>query len=215
MTHRSQFIFSILFSFLTVSGAFAGDSTRIAVKSGPQIYFDYGKLLTIATDFETKYEFGIGYQLKNHFQPTFRYGMAKLEPSSAIQNGTYLSEGQYWRAGLNYVIPFDAVNSFYIGVNYGSSKFEDSGTYEVKSELWPTFTDSFERKDLEADWFEAVLGSEKTMLNGHVKLGGLFGVRFINSRSQFEFIDVYAIPGYGRTLDKTVPFVNVYVKYQF
>ncbi len=214
MMPRSLSITSLLFCLLIASSTYAGDSTRIAVKSGAQLYIDYGKLLTIAADFETKYEFGAGYQFKNRFQPNLKIGIATLEPTSAIENGTYKSEGQYWKAGLNYMIPFDAVNSFYLGAYYGQSKFEDEGTYEVISDLWPKFSGSFERKDLEATWYEVVVGSEKSMLKGHVKLGGVFGVRIIQSRTKFDFIDVYAIPGYGRTLDKTAPFANVYIKFQ-
>jgi hypothetical protein len=214
MMLRLLSIFSLLLWF-SLSNVAAQDSARIAIKGGPQIYVDYGKLLLFPTDFESKFEFGVAYQFKFKFQPNFQYGQGSVKPASAIENGTYLSEGSYWRAGLNYLIPFDATNSFYLGVKYSQAKYEDSGTYTVESDVWPTLNESFERKDLEADWFEVLIGSEKAYKKGHIRLGGMFGLRFINKRKKIDFIDTYAVPGYGRTLDKLVPFLNVYVKYQF
>jgi hypothetical protein len=214
MMPRLLSIFSLILLF-SLSKVAAQDSTRITIKSGPQIYVDYGKLLLFPTDFESKYEFGVAYQFKFKFQPNFQYGHGSLEPSSAIENGTYLSEGSYWRAGLNYLIPFDATNSFYLGVKYGQAKYEDSGTYTIESDVWPTINEKFQRKNLEADWYEVLIGSEKALKNSHIRLGGMFGVRFINKRKKIDFIDTYAVPGYGRTLDKSVPFLNVYIKYQF
>lgn len=189
-------------------------SVKIVVKSGPQIYLDYGKLLLRATEFESKFEAGVAYTFGFRLQPNFQYGIATLEPATAIENGEYKSEGSYWRVGINYIIPFDNTNTFYAGVKYGQSKFEDSGSYLIESEYWPTYTDGFERKGLEADWFELVLGSEKKM-SDNVFIGGMFGLRFIYERSKEEFIDIYAIPGYGRTTDKSTPYVNLYVKYRF
>lgn len=187
---------------------------KIKVKSGPQIYIDYGKLLMRATEFESKFEAGIAYTFAFKVQPNFQYGMGSVEPATAIENGTYKSEGAYWRVGLNYILPFDNTNTFYVGVKYGQSKFEDSGSYLIESEYWPTYIGGFERKNLEADWYELVFGSEKKM-SDHILLGGMFGVRFIHERSKEEFIDIYAIPGYGRTSDKSAPYLNLYVKYRF
>lgn len=198
------------------------DSAKIVVKAGPQIYIDYGKLLLRPTEFESKFEVGVAYTFGFRVQPNLQYGMGTVEPNTAIENGEYKSEGTYWKAGINYIIPFDNTNTFYAGVKYGQSKFEDSGGYEIESEYWPTFTGGFARKNLEADWYELVFGSEKKITD-NVLIGGMFGVRFINERSEIEateissdpIIDIYAIPGYGRTSDKSAPYLNLYVKYRF
>lgn len=214
MKQKLLFIFS-LFLLINFSSSYAQDSTRHKVNPGPQIFLDYGKLLTLASDFEQKYEVGVAYQLKMGLQPNFSYGIATIKPDAAIENGDYTSEGTYWRAGLNYLIPLDATNSLFIGVKYGQSQFDDKGSYKIESELWDTYSGSIDRSGFEADWFEAVLGSEKSLGNGHIILGGQTGVRFINERDKAEFIDIYTIPGYGLTSDKSTPFLNLYIKYQF
>ncbi|QSE97037.1 DUF6048 family protein [Fulvivirga lutea] len=191
------------------------DTARIKITSGPQIYIDYGKLLTLPSEFEQKFEIGLAYQFKNRFQPNFHFGIATIQPDAAIENGEYTSEGSYWRAGVNYLVPLDQINRLFIGVRYAQSEFNDSGSYEITSELWPTFTESFERDGFAADWFELVLGSEKMFKNGHLLLGGEAGVRFINEKDEAEFIDIYTIPGYGLTSNQSSPFINLYVKYQF
>lgn len=191
------------------------DSVKIEIQSGAQIYVDYGKLLTFASDFESKWEFGLAYQFKFRLQPNFSYGSGVLEPAAAIENGTYKSEGNFWRVGFNYLIPLDNTNRIFLGAKYGQSTFDDSGSYRIKSEFWPVLESEFSRTGHSADWFTLVLGSEKVFQNGHLILGGQTGVRFINERSKEDFIDIYSIPGYGLTTDKSTPFLNLYVKYQF
>ncbi len=191
------------------------DTSKIVVSSGPQLFVDYGKLLTLASDFESKFEFGVAYQFQNRLQPNFQYGIATIEPDAAIENGTYKAQGSYWRVGLNYIIPLDNLHSLFIGAKYAQSKFDDSGTYMIESEFWPLLEGEFDRKDHEADWFEFILGSEKKMKGDHLILGGQTGVRFINTKPTEEFIDIYSIPGYGFITDQSSPFINLYVKYQF
>lgn len=213
MKQKLLFISSLFIFCFTA--AFGQDSVKvkIPVKGGLQLYVDYGKILMGITDFETKYEAGIAIQLKYRFQPNFQAGIATLEPSSAIENGAYKAQGQYWKAGLNYLLPFDANHHFYAGVKYGQSTFDDEGTYKIESNVWPDLEGEFKRSGFEASWYELVLGSEKLIANGQIRIGGMFGVRFIAEKPKEDFIDIYAIPGYGRTLDKTVPYLNVYIKY--
>lgn len=189
------------------------DSLKIQVNSGLQVYIDYGKIATLVSDFEQKLEVGIGYQFSNRLQPNFQYGIGKVEPGNAIDNGEYLSEGTYWRAGINYMVPLDNINSLFLGVKYGQSQFDDSGSYEITSELWETFTQDFSRSGFTADWFSIILGSEKKLMNGQFIIGGQTGVRILNERDKADFIDIYTIPGYGLTSDKGSVFLNLYVKY--
>ena len=216
---RRSLLYTFSLLLLLVNGnLLAQDSTKVKqpIKSGPQIYLDYGKLITYASDFEQKIEFGVGYQLKMGLQPNFTYGMATIKPEAAIENGEYTSDGTYWRAGVNYLIPVDATSSLFLGVKYGQSKFDDKGSYKIESELWDTYTGSIERSGFEAHWFELIIGSEKALGSGkHIILGGQTGVRFINERDKADFIDIYTIPGYGLTSDKSSPFLNLYIKYQF
>lgn len=190
------------------------DSLKIKIKSGLQFALDYGKLATLISDFEQKFEVGIGFQFSNRFQPNFQYGIGTIEPEAAIDNGTYKSEGSYWRAGINYLIPLDNINTLFVGMKYGASEFDDSGSYEVTSELWDTFEESFSRSGFTATWYSVILGSEKRLMDGKLILGGQTGVRFLLERDEADFIDAYTIPGYGLTANDGSPFLNLYIKYQ-
>lgn len=189
------------------------DSLKIKINSGLQFYIDYGKIATLVSDFEQKYEFGIGYQFSFKVQPNFQYGIGEVEPSTAIENGKYLAEGSYWRAGINFMVPLDNINSLFLGVKYAQAQFDDSGSYEITSELWPTFTEEFSRSGFTADWYSIILGSEKKLMNGQFIIGGQTGVRILNERDEADFIDIYSIPGYGLTSGKSNPFLNLYIKY--
>jgi len=213
MKLRLRYTFSCLFILLG-SSAFAQmpDSLR---RSGVEVFLDYGKILTLASDFESKWEFGVGYRYKSRVAVTVHLGMAELNPQEAYENGTYTSEGRYGSAGLNYLLPLDATNTLYLGVQYGMSMYEDSYTYTLSSTIWPDFNDSEQREDLEADWFGLVIGSEKKLGPNGFYLGGEFSIRKLNSYNEFEPVDTYAIPGYGRSADKTVPAISLYIKYLF
>lgn len=210
MKLRLLFILSINLTLAVNTAQAQTDSTRL---SGLEIAIDYGKLLTIATDFEAKAEISLGYRIKGRFIPQIQLGMAQLDPGTAFENGTYHSEGYYGTAGINYLLPIDATNSLYIGAQYGMSMYEDNYEYTIASAIWPDFTESVSRTDLSADWVAIVIGSEKKLRIKGLYLGGEFNLRILNSYDQFEPIDTYAIPGYGRTADSTVPAVNLYLKY--
>lgn len=206
-----------IFNALTfgIGQAYSQDTTRITVESGLQVCLDYGKLLTVLTDFETKWEAGLGYQFKVRVQINASYGMAAIESAQAIENGHYKAEGRYWRVGINYILPLDNTNSLYAGVKYAQSEFDDSGSYRISSDLWPAPESIFGRSGLEAQWFELIVGSEKVLRNRHILIGGKTGLRFMDSRSKESFIDIYTIPGYGLASDSSTPFLNLYIKYRF
>lgn len=215
MKLRLLLIFSIIFTFFAFTAFTQSQDTIISINTGPSIYIDYGKLLTIPTDFELKAEAGISLQLKNRFAPHVQLGWARLEPGGAFENGNYTAEGMYGRAGINYLLPLDAANSFYFGLRYALSQFEETGNYQIASQIWPTRVERYTRKDLQADWFEVVFGTERKFKQSKWYLGGYLSLRILNNKDTFSPIDIYAIPGYGRAFDKTVPALNVYVKYSF
>ena len=187
----------------------------MVIDTGLEVYLDYGKLITQFSEFESKLEAGIAIQLSNKLAPNFQAGYATLEPATAFENGTYKSTGYYGRIGVNYLIPFDNTNNFFVGVKYALAFYEDEGMYEISSDIFDTYSVSFSEKDLEANWFELVIGSEKKLKSEKWAVGGQFTFRVMNQRDKFSPVDTYAIPGYGRTLDRTVPAVNVYLKYKF
>lgn len=209
-------IFSFILVLLALTARSQQDSTvAITIDTGLEIYVDYGKLITQFSDFESKLEIGIAFQLANHLAPNFQAGYGSLEPATAFENGIYESTGYYGRIGVNYLIPFDNTNSFFIGTKYGLAFFEDEGTYEISSDIFDTYRVDFGEENQEANWVEIIVGSEKKLNNEQWSVGGQFALRILNQRDEFTPVDTYAIPGYGRTIDKTVPALNVYLKYKF
>ena len=193
-----------------------GEKSWNGLKPGPHITVDIGKFSSFATDFEDKYDFSIGYLFSNRFAIEVEGGVADLFPNNAFENGVYEASGSYFKAGFDYHIPLNinARNNFMVGLRYAMGSFEDNLRYEIGSELWQNFGEAFERTDLSADWFELVFSSEMIM-TGNLFLGWKLRIRFMNEYDEQTPLDVWAVPGYGRTFDNSVPALNVYLKYRF
>ena len=99
----------------------------------PAIFLDYGKLLTIATDFETKYEGGIELLFWERFPLIIEVGVATLTPEGAYSNGTYESEGVYYRIGAGYLGSINPKNKVGISARYGISNFDENGRISIES----------------------------------------------------------------------------------
>ncbi len=202
------------------------DSTRFKFLSGVEIYLDYGKVLTLATKFESKYEGGINLRFYGRLVLAGEFGYAVLNPLKAYDNAvSYTITGNYFRAGIDYYINLDKKNSMYGGIRYGSSRFSDEGEFLLESDFWEDYGESFGSDNLHADWFEIIFGSE-TRLNigksakeenprGGFFLGWKARIRILWHFENREEPRVYAIPGYGRTFDNSIPALNLYVKYRF
>lgn len=191
--------------------------TRFSVLIGA----DYGKLVTTVVGLENKYEFNLGVQFANKLRLTADYGFGDLAPPNAIENGTYNSTGNYYRAGLDYIFTIGPKVYLSLGGMYASSSFKDEGTVLIESEIWPSLKESFVREDFTANWVEFVLTTEATIVN---KNSGFFNnlywglklrLRFLIERPQPVNFDVYAIPGYGRTWNDIVPAANLFIAYKF
>ena len=193
--------------------------------SGAEIYIDYGKILTLPTKFESKYEGGLNLRFYERLVLAGEFGYATLNPLKAYDNALYYTvEGMYWRAGIDYYMTLDAKNFYYVGFRYGSSQFEDRGKFLIDSEFWEDYQDEFGDTDLSATWYELVFGTETILQIGQpdskiyinkLFLGWKFRFRILGNFENREPPGVYAIPGYGRTFDKTIPAVNLYLKYRF
>ena len=178
------------------------------------IYLDYGKLVTMPFSFETKAEMGIGMYFRFNFGLNVEAGYGAKYPEDAYKNSDYSVKGYYGRIGLNYHYTYAPGVHLYLGAKYGYSMYEDGGTYELGSDTWGNYSDSFKRTNLQANWFEIIGGSERRW-KGNFYLGFVVRVRVLMNYDTFTPIDVYAIPGYGRTMDKSIPALNLYIKYIF
>jgi len=220
MKARLKHIFSFLLTLLSTlsfaqdEGAIVGSSFEIAkVKSGLELSLDYGKILTLPSDFEKKVEGTIGYTLKEKVQILLEIGYAKLTPDDAIVNGEYTSTGIYERVGIAYGGEILPKSYLYIGVMYASSQFEDDWVVLIESQAWENIDENFSRTELKANWFEIILITEQK-LNEHLFLGSKIRYRnLINFTNEYN-PEVYSIPGYGRAYNNSIPAFNLFIKYR-
>ena len=221
MTQRWISIFSLLVILIRPGWAQETTPTEEAVEqdetvpvdSGLGIMLDIGKLSGFFLDFETKLEAGLEYKFKNGIVINVEGGYYELDPG-AFDNGSYHSEGIVLRAGVDYSFNIDPQNIMYIGGRWGNSTFEDIVEYEIGSNFWNNFQGQDSRQDLQASWVEFILGSENNIV-GSFYLGVKFRLRYLIDYDLQEPIDVYSIPGYGRSFDNSVPVANLYLKYRF
>ncbi len=207
MKYWLPFIFSL--GFLAAG---AQDSLTVKPGSGPEFWLDYGKVTLYATSFESKLEGALTWRF-GKVAPIIAGGYSELNPEQAIKNGEFIIEGWYIRGGLEYYMSLNRKNRFIVGGRYGYASFSENGSYLITSDLWPDETGSFEREGLTATWAELVLGSEMTLGESRFMAGGYFSLRVLINREEFEPVDSYAIPGYGRTIDKTIPALQLYIKF--
>ncbi len=199
----------------------------IAVKkflSGVELAVDYGKLLMLWTDFESKYEAGLNLRFYEQYVLAAEFGMSELNPLKAYDNTVkYTVKGSYARLGLDYYTSYNPTSFYYGGFRYGVSSFEDEGIFLLDSEYWEDYQEGFGSKDITASWVEIILGTETYLKFSKKKdedptskllLGWKFRLRFLMDFENREVLRIYSIPGYGRTFDNVVPAVNFYIKYR-
>ncbi len=212
--HPILFIFSILLCQALL--AQEEDSVVIRRFLTPSVYVDYGKLLTIPSKAETKYEAGLELTFYERIPLIVEVGSGILTPPQAFSNGIYESNGIYFRVGVGYVAPLSPKNDLGITFRYGMSSFSESSRFVIESTsgIQSTLVREINRSGLSGSWFETVIYSDRK-LNDLFSIGMNLRLRVLINYDRFEPIDVYAIPGYGRTFDKSVPGVNFFVKASF
>lgn len=182
--------------------------------SSVAVSVDYGKLFGQFLKKESKFEFGGQLELKNRLVLIGEYGFATLNPEGAYQNTDYQSDGSYYRLGLGYKIDMSAKNNIYFSARYARASYSDKGTLDIASAsgIYDDLNESFYRRDLSAQWFEVTMSSEARLWKG-LYAGFHLRLRIMDKYDEQEPLDVYSIPGYGRTFDRTIPAVNLYLKY--
>jgi hypothetical protein len=188
------------------------DSLRIPVIRRIEISLDYLKLVSFALPTETKMEGGLAIITKPNIGFSFEFGYGAKMPEDHFKNADYTVEGTYGRVGISYHYPFDPGTNLFIGAKYGMSNYQDEATYVIESSLWNPFEDTFTRTDLSARWAELIAGSE-SRFKGNFYFGFIFRFRALISYDNFSPLEVFSIPGYGRTMDKTIPAINLYIKF--
>ncbi len=190
----------------------------------PAVYFDYGKLITRLVGYEDKIEGAASLLFLNQYELIGEMGQATLSPAESYTNGNYSAEGTYYRFGGGYLGTFKSNFAIGLGARYGLSKFSDKGFIEIEggSGIDNSYSKRFERPGLEARWWELVVTSEKKIrlnkdnlqawYNDIFAIGFNLRMRFLVTYDKDSPIDVYSIPGYGKSIDKSTPVVNLFVK---
>lgn len=191
----------------------------------PQLYVDFGKLLTTSIGLENKLEGAVSLLFFEKFELITEFGQATLKPEYSYINGNYQSSGNFYRIGGGIMGEVNAKSSIGLGVRYGVSKFSDKGVIEINSPsgLQDDFRYPFARTDLTARWWSAVLTSESRMIfdkskpeskiNHLVKIGFFFRMRFLVTYDNNPIpVDVYSIPGYGSAINKQQAVFNIFIK---
>ncbi|MEM6643319.1 MAG: DUF6048 family protein [Bacteroidota bacterium] len=179
-------------------------------------YFDLGKLLTLPTGFEQKNEGGVELRFYEHFSLYGELGISRLSPEDAYTNGSYESEGTYWRIGAGYIGPFDQEHNVGLSFRYAVANFEEQGSVFISSPsgVQGDFVARVERENLSASWAEIVFYSDQKLLENSdlFWFGVNIRLRILYRYDQQEPPDIYAIPGYGRSFDRTIPALNLFLK---
>ena len=215
-----KYIISLLILLLSFSG-YTQDSLKgkenVVVLS---IVVDYGKLVESLFNQQTKWEFGVDFQFLPHYKLVTEYGFASLNPQNSVNNGSYNSEGNYFRLGLEYIFILNANRYLSTGFMYGNSNFRDKLNVQIISEFWQSVDLVREREGLSANWIEWVLNTEGPTFNtsdgpfSKLSWGMKFRIRFLITDITQPEVEILAIPGYGRTYSNVVPAVNLFLKYR-
>ncbi|MEP5613185.1 MAG: DUF6048 family protein [Cyclobacteriaceae bacterium] len=182
----------------------------------PSIYIDYGKLLALPLETEAKYEGGIEFLIKEKVPVIFEVGMATLTPNKAYANGTYEAKGIYYRFGTGIYSQWKPKNKLGLTFKYGVSSFDETAilSTENTTNIPRTLTASYERTDLSASWLELAVYTDRS-INKFLAIGMHIRFRYLLDYDLQTPDDVYAIPGYGRSFDQSIPAVNLFLKVSF
>ena len=180
----------------------------------PSIVLDFGKILTLPIDFETKFEVGVELLIKETIIFIVETGYAKLENKQAFANGDYSSEGTYVKYGLGYYSQPYPDNKLGLSLRYVTSSFDEDRvtTLVSSSDTQPNFVTNVTKNALSASWTEAVLYTDQT-LTSLITIGLDIRLRFLIAYDAFHPIDIYAIPGYGPVVNKSLPALRLFLKF--
>ena len=201
---------------LTVGVSAQEDTVEVAKRPIiPSIYIDYGKLLTLPTKTEEKYEVGLEVLISEKIPIVFEVGKATLNPEKAYANGEYEAKGTYFRIGTGVYSQFTAKNKLGLVFKYGLSSFDEIATItESNRNLNRTLSESYDRNDLSASWLELNIYSDR-QFNKFLALGINIRYRYLLDYDIQAPDDVYVIPGYGRSFDNSIPAANLFLKISF
>lgn len=179
------------------------------------VYIDYGKLIGLLVDYEMKYEGGARLIFGNNIFIGAEVGNATINPKMAYKNTSYEVSGSYMRIGLGKLGALNPKTNIGFGVCYAMANYSDGGTTKLTSPsgLHEDTLQEFSRTGMKANWYEFNFISE-SQLNKFVYAGLNLRVRVMGNYDAQSPLDVYTIPGYGRTFDKSLPAANLFLRFK-
>lgn len=191
------------------------DTTDYPLFTEAQAFVDYGKLLMLPFGFERKFEGGGQILLENRYLLSLSYGHGSIWPQNAYKNVNYMSSGSYIKPGIYYQMTINPGNKLAAGAQFGIARFADEGRTVIQSGsgLFEPYERSFARSSLSASWWELAVQSE-TKWRGNFWLGFRLSLRKLIDFNNPGNPDVFVVPGYGRTNSRSMPAVNLFIKYK-
>jgi len=183
--------------------------------------FDYLKLHTLALDESEKWEAALNVTFLDKYALIAAFGLAALSPEDAYENATYLSDGEYLRLGIDYQTYLNPSNLIMLGIRYSVAQYDEYIDFRSTNPLFEAQTGNITRESLEASWLELVLTSEKVIkrilkkeIKDFLAIGFKARLKGNLSNSQFNFVETKYIPGYGGTVNRLNPEINLYLKFR-
>ncbi len=180
------------------------------------LYVDYGKFIGFIVDFEQKNEIGARLTFGNNVFIGGEYGWGTVTPPDAYENTSYEVSGNYLRLTAGLIKALTPKTNIGLGLAYSNGTYADMGTPEIESPsgLFEVENEPFARENIKATWYEFNILSESRLVR-NLYLGLILRFRVMGDYDQQEPLDIFTLPGYGRTFDKTLPAANLFIRYQF
>ncbi|MEQ9298464.1 MAG: DUF6048 family protein [Cyclobacteriaceae bacterium] len=180
------------------------------------LYVDYGKFIGFIADFEQKNAVGARLTFGNNIYIGGEYGWGTVTPPDAYENTAYEVSGSYMRLMAGLMKSLTPKTNIGFGLAYATGTYEDIGTpmIESPSGLFEVEVEPFARENIKASWYELNLLSE-SQLARNLYLGLTIRLRVMGDYDRQEPLDIFTLPGYGRTFDNSLPAANLFIRYQF
>ncbi len=148
---------------------------------------------------QTGLELSMDTELAYRYFPTIEAGYSQIKDYTDLHH--YDSYGNYFRVGFNYCMSkykhrLDR-NLFFIGARYGYTGYTHKADLINITNQWGTLETSFAETQLNAHWFEGVIGLRGEIVKNFY-MGYTIRVKQMLSHSEYGNYTPYWIPGFGK-----------------
>jgi len=144
------------------------------------------------------WEASLDTEIKYRFFPTLEAGYSQIKDQTELHD--YYSSGNYFRLGFDYnVIKYKHRldrNLFFVGARYGFTAYSHQADKIIIENGYGTLETSFSETQLNAHWFESVIGMRGEILK-NLYMGYTIRVKFMLKHSEYENFTPYWVPGFG------------------